>query len=233
MPVWNPLDWDFTSFGDVLERRRHGELGAVFVRTLVYVGVALLICFLIGYPVAYYVARFAGRRRGLLLALLLAPFWISYLMRMLAWVNLLQDGRLRQRRHRRSSGSAGSTGSTGGRSRSCSAWSTATCRSSCSRCTPPSTASTARLLEASRDLGMGRLTTFVRVTLPLSRQGMLAAAVITALPMIGDYYTADLLSGLAAHEHDRQPDRVLPVQRLAEGGRRVARAHPLGPAAGG
>jgi spermidine/putrescine transport system permease protein len=52
-----------------------------------------------------------------------------------------------------------------------------------------------RVLEASRDLGMGPATTFFRVTLPLSRQGMLAAAVITALPMTGDYYTADLLSG--------------------------------------
>ena len=52
-----------------------------------------------------------------------------------------------------------------------------------------------RLLEASRDLGDGSGATFLRVTLPLSRQGMLAAAVITALPMIGDYYTADLLSG--------------------------------------
>ena len=52
-----------------------------------------------------------------------------------------------------------------------------------------------RMLEASRDLGMGRAATFLRVTLPLSRQGMLAAAVLTALPMAGDYYTADLLSG--------------------------------------
>ena len=53
----------------------------------------------------------------------------------------------------------------------------------------------ARVLEASQDLGMGRVATFVRVTLPMSRQGLLAAAVLTALPMIGDYYTADLLSG--------------------------------------
>jgi spermidine/putrescine transport system permease protein len=51
------------------------------------------------------------------------------------------------------------------------------------------------LLEASRDLGMGPLRTFLRVTLPMSKQGLLAAAVITALPMMGDYYTADLLSG--------------------------------------
>ena len=42
---------------------------------------------------------------------------------------------------------------------------------------------------------MGPARTFWRVTLPMSRQGILAAAVITALPMMGDYYTADLLSG--------------------------------------
>jgi spermidine/putrescine transport system permease protein len=51
------------------------------------------------------------------------------------------------------------------------------------------------VIEASRDLGMGPLRTFLRVTLPLSKQGILAAGVITALPMMGDYYTADLLSG--------------------------------------
>ena len=36
-------------------------------------------------------ARLSGKRKGLLLALLIAPFWISYMMRMFAWVNLLQD----------------------------------------------------------------------------------------------------------------------------------------------
>jgi spermidine/putrescine transport system permease protein len=51
-----------------------------------------------------------------------------------------------------------------------------------------------RVLEASRDLGMSPFRTFLRVTVPLSRQGLLAAAVITALPMMGDYYTTDLLS---------------------------------------
>ena len=46
---------------------------------------------MVGYPVAYYTARLAGKRRGLLLALILAPWWINYITRMLAWVNLLQD----------------------------------------------------------------------------------------------------------------------------------------------
>ena len=91
VPVWNPLAWDFALFDEILGRVFGGELGRVFVRTFLYVGLALTICFLIGYPVAYYVSRKAGPRRGLLLGLLLAPFWINYLMRMLAWVNLLQE----------------------------------------------------------------------------------------------------------------------------------------------
>jgi spermidine/putrescine transport system permease protein len=51
-----------------------------------------------------------------------------------------------------------------------------------------------RLLEASRDLGVSPFRTFRKVTLPLSRQGILAGAAITALPMFGDYYTNTLLS---------------------------------------
>ena len=153
-----------------------------------------MICFLIGFPVAYYVARFAGRRRGLLLALLLAPFWISYLMRMLAWVNLLQtDGYVND-----------ITAAVGlGRVNWLDGRAFTVVMGLAYGYVPflvlPLFAALdridKRMLEASRDLGMGPATTFVRVTLPLSRQGMLAAAVITALPMTGDYYTADLLSG--------------------------------------
>ena len=51
---------------------------------------ASLLSLVIAYPAAYFVARFAGRRKGLFLVLLIAPFWISYMMRMLAWIDLLQ-----------------------------------------------------------------------------------------------------------------------------------------------
>ena len=69
-----------------------------------------------------------------------------------------------------------------------------------------------------------RRATFLRVTLPLSRQGMLAAAVITALPMIGDYYTADLLSGSPRTSMIGNQIEFYLFQRLAEGGGRVAGA---------
>ena len=74
-------------------------------------------------------ARFAGRRKGLFLVLLIAPFWISYMMRMLAWIDLLQTNgyvnKVLSSLHligRRSTGWAGCG------SRSSSAWSTATSR---------------------------------------------------------------------------------------------------------
>ena len=93
MPVWNPLQWDPTQFTYVLTHivGANGVFGPAIARTFVFVLVASSLCLLIAFPVAYYVARLAGQRKGLLLALLIAPFWISYMMRMFAWVNLLQD----------------------------------------------------------------------------------------------------------------------------------------------
>src|SRR5580700_6583789 len=93
--VWNPLQW---SSSNVIDAARDlvgsaSFAGPIAIRTIVYVAIGSLLCLLIGYPAAYFVARFAGRRKGLFLLLLIAPFWISYMMRMLAWVGLLQtDG---------------------------------------------------------------------------------------------------------------------------------------------
>jgi spermidine/putrescine transport system permease protein len=196
IPVWNPLQWQFGALDGVVHSALFGDLRPVFIRTFVYVVAALAMCILIGYPVAYYVARLAGRRRGLLLALILAPWWINYLTRMLSWINLLQpDGyvnRALQAVHVVSAPVDWLSGN-------------------------PYTVIIAlaygyipffiiplfatldridgRLLEASRDLGVGAAGTFWHVTLPLSRQGLLTASAITVLPMFGDYYTNTLVSG--------------------------------------
>jgi spermidine/putrescine transport system permease protein len=50
------------------------------------------------------------------------------------------------------------------------------------------------MLEASRDLGADRLSSFRRVTLPLCRPTIVAALLLTCLPMLGDYFTNDMLS---------------------------------------
>ena len=95
VPVWNPAQWNPFQFELLYDRvfGPGGFLGPAFLRTFAYVAAASALCLLVAYPVAYYVTRYAGRRKGLLLVALLAPFWVSYMMRMLAWVNLLEaDG---------------------------------------------------------------------------------------------------------------------------------------------
>jgi ABC-type spermidine/putrescine transport system permease subunit I len=196
LPVWNPLQWHTATFGDVLHHTFFGPFRTVFLRTLVYVSTALALCFVIGYPVAYYTARHGGRHKGLLLALILAPFWINYIMRMLAWINLLQDD-----------GYVNDVLTALHLTRSPVNWLNGRPISVVLGLVYgyipffiiPLYAALdridGRLLEASRDLGVSPTRTFLHVALPLSKSGLLAASVITALPMFGDYYTADLLSG--------------------------------------
>jgi ABC-type spermidine/putrescine transport system permease subunit I len=194
IPAWNPFNWQFTTFTDVIRESISGVYRESWLRTGYYSFWALVICVGVGYPVAYYTARLAGRQRGLVLALILAPWWINYITRMLAWVNLLQDdGYVND--ILRLFGFAPVSWLSGN----------------------PFTVVVAlaygyipffiiplyasldridqRLLEASRDLGVGAVRTFLHVTLPLSRMGLITALVITALPMAGDYYTNTLVSG--------------------------------------
>ena len=93
IPVWNPILWSSDQPIYVLTHivGENGIFGPALLRTAVYVLTASVLCLLIAFPIAYYVARLSGRWKGLLLTLLIAPFWISYMMRMLAWVNLLAN----------------------------------------------------------------------------------------------------------------------------------------------
>jgi ABC-type spermidine/putrescine transport system permease subunit I len=200
VPHWNPLDWNvgylFQAVEDVLPGGRTWD---VFIRTLLYVVVAVAISLAIGYPVAYYVSRHAGRWRGLLLVLLVLPFWISYLMRMFAWTNLLANG-----------GYAADVLNAlsldrllihggdwlGGQP-------IAVIMGLVYGYVPyliiPLYAALdridQRLIEAARDLGAPPREAFMRVVLPLSKAGTLGGIVLIALPMFGDYYTPDLMSG--------------------------------------
>jgi spermidine/putrescine transport system permease protein len=200
VPIWNPADWYPGTFSKVFGQifGAHAFLGPAFIRTFLYVFGAAALCLLIGYPVAYYVARYAGRGKGLLLVLLIAPFWISYIMRMFAWINLLEGDGLVNKTLLSLHFIGDPINWLGGK---------------------PITVVLglvygyipymilplyagldridASLLEAARDLGASRVRSFIRVTLPMSKQAILAGMVIVALPMFGDYFTNDLLSGAA------------------------------------
>ncbi len=195
-PEFNPYYWDPSSFLEVFRDIFGGPLAGTFLRTIAYVAVATALCILVGYPVSYFVARRAGRYRALFLLLMLAPFWINYLMRMLAWVNLLDP-----------EGQVNSLLMTLGLLREPRNWLAGRHETVILGLVYgyipwfilPLYAALDRIdrsvLEAARDLGASPFRAFLRVTLPLSRQGILAGTVIIMLPMFGDYYTPDLLSG--------------------------------------
>jgi ABC-type spermidine/putrescine transport system permease subunit I len=198
IPVWNPLAWSGDAYRAVLQEFSGAQsfLGPVVLRTVVYVAVAAFISLLIGYPCAYYTSRFAGRKKGLLLGLLLAPFWVSYMMRMLAWIGLLQtDGyvnRILLHFHLISSPVTWIGGRASvvilGLVYGYIPYLILVLFAGLDRID-------GSLIEAGRDLGLSRVRTFLRVTLPLSRQAILTGLLITALPMIGDYFTNQMLSG--------------------------------------
>src|SRR6266516_378228 len=194
--VWNPLQWTSAN----LAKAWHDVAGAgafdgpIVIRTLVYVAIASALSLVIAYPVAYFVARFGGRRKGLLLVLLIAPFWISYMMRMLAWVDLLQvNGYVNKALGLVGLGPVNWLGGLPvtvilGLVYGYIPYLILVLYAGLDRIDPA-------LIEAGRDLGLGRARTFIRVTLPLSRQAILTGMLITVLPMLGDYFTNQLLSG--------------------------------------
>ncbi len=205
VPFWNPLDWNV---GYALQVLRNiwsgGQYLTVFLRTFAYVAIALAISLTIGYPVAYYAARHTGRWRGLVLLALVVPFWINYLMRMLAWINLLSpDGWGTKVLHYTSIDQLfihlGLLSSAGGwLDGQASSVVIALVYGYIPYLVLPLYAALDRIdqrhIEAARDLGASPLSAFARVTLPLSMPGVLAGSVLIALPMFGDYYTPDLIS---------------------------------------
>jgi spermidine/putrescine transport system permease protein len=67
------------------------RFGAQFGRAFLYAGIATVLCILIGYPLAYFIARYGGSWSNRLLGLCVLPFFVSYLIRTLAWQNILAD----------------------------------------------------------------------------------------------------------------------------------------------
>jgi ABC-type spermidine/putrescine transport system permease subunit I len=197
VPVYNPVAWDPTAFGALLgDIFTSGSIyQAAFARTLAYVLIATGLCLAIGYPVAYFIARHAGRWKAVFLVLAIAPFWISYMMRMLAWINLLRPEGLVNRALRTLGLIDAPVSWLNGRPITVILGLTygyipfmiLPLFGALDRIAGPT-------LEASRDLGAGQVSTFVRVTLPLSRQAILAGCVIITLPMFGDYFTTTLLA---------------------------------------
>jgi spermidine/putrescine transport system permease protein len=196
VPSWNPAEWNYDSMIETMKGFLPGNsYWTVLIRTTIYVALALTGSLLIGYPVAYYISRHAKKTKSTLLALLVLPFWVSYMMRMLAWVNLFSlNGYINKIilwSHLMTKAPDWLNGNP-----------TSVVLGLIYGYVPylilPLLAALDRIdrsvLEAARDLGASPAQAFYHVTLPLSKPGILGASVIIALPMFGDYYTPNIVS---------------------------------------
>jgi spermidine/putrescine transport system permease protein len=167
----------------------------IFIRSIVYALVSTIACVLLGFPLAYWIARFSGRLRNVYLVLVIIPFLTSYLIRMYAWQFILQrNGLLNSLLGTLGLGDnhiflnthfAVILGLTYG-------------------FLPfmilPLYASIERmdksLVEASYDLGHGKVSTFFRVILPTVSPGLVAGVLLVFIPAVGDFVTPELLGGV-------------------------------------
>jgi spermidine/putrescine transport system permease protein len=78
--------WNFENYRIALTKFR-----PQFIRSFSYAAIATLLTVVIGYPLAYFIAFRGGKYRNILLGLVVVPFFTSYLIRTLAWNNILAD----------------------------------------------------------------------------------------------------------------------------------------------
>jgi spermidine/putrescine transport system permease protein len=186
--------WAWGNFGDAISTY-HEHL----IRSFVYAGLATVIALLVSYPLAYWIAFRGGRWKNLLLLAIIAPFFVTYLIRTLAWQTILsdhgyvvdtlrwlhvlgEDGRLL----------ATSTSVVAGITYNFLPFMALPLYVALEQID-------SRLIEAAQDLYASKLQAFLRVTLPLSLPGVFAGTLLTFIPAAGDFINAQLLGTPRQH----------------------------------
>jgi len=180
--------WEFSNFSDALSLY-HEQL----VRSFFYAGIATVACLLLAYPLAYWIAFRAGPWRNLFLLVIVAPFFVTYLVRTLAWLNILANegpvvGFL-QWAHVLGENDrllATTFAVVAGITYNFFPFMALPLYVSLEQIDP-------RLLEAAKDLYASSTKAFLRVTLPLSAPGIVAGTLLTFIPAAGDFINAALL----------------------------------------
>jgi spermidine/putrescine transport system permease protein len=182
------FNWAWDNYSNAFDRYREQ-----FFRSLEYAGIATLATLLISYPLTYWIAFRGGRWKNLLLVFIIAPFFVTYLIRTLAWQNILSDDGFVL-------GVLQSLGLVGDDGRIL-ATSTAVIAGITYNFLPfmalPLYVSLEQidksLIEAAKDLYASSTKAFLRVTLPLSMPGVIAGTLLTFIPAAGDFINAELL----------------------------------------
>ena len=174
---------------------RDGYYGIIYLASLKMAAIGTLLCLLLGYPMAYYIARQPPQRRQLLLLAVILPFWISFLLRVYAWIGLLNNrglinefllglGLIDRPLPMLYNDFAVYLGIV---------------YSYLPFMILPLYANLERLnldlLEAASDLGARRWQAFVDVTLPLSVPGIIGGCLLVFIPAVGEFTIPALLGG--------------------------------------
>jgi spermidine/putrescine transport system permease protein len=182
------FSWAWGNYADAVSGYRDQ-----FLRSIWYAGAATLIALAVSYPLAYWIAFRGGRWKNLLLLSIIAPFFVTYLIRTLAWQTILADEGFvaTTLRHLGVLGPDGRLLAT----------STAVIAGITYNFLPfmalPLYVSLEqvdqRLVDAAQDLYSSKAQAFLRVTLPLSLPGVFAGTLLTFIPAAGDFVNAQLL----------------------------------------
>jgi putrescine transport system permease protein len=166
-----------------------------YIRSLVVAITSTAILLLIGYPVAYGMARLPQRWQPVAMMLVIVPFWTSFLIRIYAWINVLQhDGLLNKLLL-----ALGIVDKPLVWLATDSAMYLGIVYSYFPFMILPLYATLSKmdgaLLEAAADLGCSRIKAFWLVTLPLSLPGIGAGVLLCFIPIVGEFVIPDLLAG--------------------------------------
>ena len=172
-----------------------GYYGIIYLSSLKMAAIGTALCLLLGYPMAYYIARQSPQRRHLLLLAVILPFWISFLLRVYAWIGLLNNrglinefllgiGLIDRPLPMLYNDFAVYLGIV---------------YSYLPFMILPLYANLERLnldlLDAAADLGARRWQAFVDVTLPLSVPGIIGGCLLVFIPAVGEFVIPALLGG--------------------------------------
>jgi putrescine transport system permease protein len=172
-----------------------GYYGIIYLSSLKMAAIGTLLCLLLGYPMAYFIARQPPRRRQLLLLAVILPFWISFLLRVYAWIGLLNNrGVINELLL-----SVGLIDRPLAMLYNDFAVYLGIVYSYLPFMILPLYANLERLnldlLEAASDLGARRWQAFVDVTLPLSVPGIIGGCLLVFIPAVGEFVIPALLGG--------------------------------------
>ena len=194
LEVQNPIDfsyafrWAWHNYSDSLSTYEPQLL-----RSFEYAAIATALALVISYPLAYWIAFRGGRWKNVLLLFIIGPFFVTYLIRTLAWETILSDNGFVV-------STLKSIGILGPSDRLL-ATSTAVVAGITYNFLPfmalPLYVSLEqidpRLIEAAKDLYSSSARAFLKVTLPLSLPGIFAGTLLTFIPASGDFINAQLL----------------------------------------